>query len=335
MSDGTDLLSVDARGLHCPAGDFHLDPWEPVPTAVITHAHGDHARPGSGVYHCTQATAPLLRHRLEGAEVIGHPPRQPFTLGQAQVSFHPSGHLLGAAQVRVEAAGQVWVFSGDYKRAPDPTCEPFEPVRCDTFITEATFALPIFRWDPPPTVVREIFEWWEQNRRAGRASALFCYALGKAQRVLAELTAFTDRRVFVHGAVEPLVALYREQGVRMLPTEVATTRPRGTSFAGELILAPLSARGAVWMRRFGDRQEAFVSGWMQLRGTRRRRAFDRGFVLSDHADWPALLQTVEDSGAQRILVTHGYAEVLSRYLREKGLEARALATPFQGEAEDP
>jgi len=265
---------------------------------------------------------------------VPHPYGERFLLGTATVSFHPSGHVLGAAQVRVEADGQVWVFSGDYKRAPDPTCAPFEPIRCDTFITEATFALPIFRWEPPQTVLEEIHSWWEHNRQAGRASALFCYTLGKAQRVLAGLAGLTDRKVFVHGAVEPMVELYRQQGVRMLPTEVATTIPRGTSFAGELIIAPLTARGAVWMRRFGERQEAFVSGWMQLRGTRRRRAFDRGFVLSDHADWPALLKTVEETGARRVLVTHGHAEPLARYLREQGLDAQTLVTGYEGEAED-
>lgn len=328
------MLTVDERGLSCPAGGFHLDPWQPVQTAVITHAHGDHARPGSAEYHCASPSVPLLHHRLEGARVLGHPYGERFVLGGATVSFHPSGHLLGAAQVRVEVEGDTWVFSGDYKRAPDPTCAPFEVVPCDTFITEATFALPIFRWDPPEQTSREIFEWWERNREAGRASSLFCYTLGKAQRVLAELLAFTDRPVFVHGAVEGLVAHYRQAGVKMLPTRIATELPKGHAFAGELIIAPLSARGGVWMRRFGERQEAFVSGWMQLRGTRRRRAFDRGFVLSDHADWPALLDTIRETGARRVLATHGYADVLSRYLREQGVDAQPLATPFLGEAED-
>lgn len=329
-----DLLSADDRGLTCSVGGFHLDPWLPVPVAVVTHAHADHARPGAGRYHCAAPSAPLLRHRLEDANVEGHPYGEPFTLGRAQVSFHPSGHVLGAAQVRVESDGQVWVFSGDYKRASDPTCAPFEIVPCDTFVTEATFALPIFRWDPPESTAKEIYDWWEQNRAAGRACALFCYTLGKAQRVLAELAAFTDRPVFVHGAVEAMVEHYRAQGVRMLPTVIATGKPKGHAFAGELVIAPLSARGSVWMRRFGDRQEAFASGWMQLRGTRRRRGFDRGFALSDHADWPALLRTIRETAAMRVLATHGYSEALARYLREQGVEAAALRTPFLGEPEE-
>jgi len=328
------LLEVDATGLFCPAGPFHVDPWEPAPVAVITHAHGDHAREGCGVYHCHPATAALLRHRFPEANVVPHGYSEPFALGGASVSLHPAGHVLGSAQVRIEAGGRVWVFSGDYKRAPDPTCAPFEVVRCDAFFTEATFALPIYRWDPPEATCREIFEWWEHNQAKGRAALLFCYALGKAERILSELAAFTDRRVFIHGALAGLVDAYRAQGVRMLMTEVATELPKGTSFAGELVLAPISARGTLWMRRFGDREEAFASGWMRLRGTRRRRAFDRGFALSDHADWPALLRTVRETGARRVLVTHGYSEPLARYLRETGLDASAVKTRFLGEAED-
>jgi len=208
-------------------------------------------------------------------------------------------------------------------------------VPCDVFVTEATFALPLYRWHDPRAVVGEILAWWDGNRAAGVASVLFAYAMGKAPRILAELARIADpaRTVQVHGAVEALVALYREAGVRMLPTVHVGEKSRGRSFAGELILAPPAAGGSTWMRRFGPHQTAFASGWMRVRGTRRRKGFDRGFVLSDHADWPALLRTIEETGARRVLVTHGYADELARYLGEKGYAAAALPTPYQGESE--
>jgi putative mRNA 3-end processing factor len=227
----------------------------------------------------------------------------------------------------------VWVVSGDYKRASDPTCAPFEPVRADVFVTEATFALPIYRWPEPAAVAAEVLAWWERNRQVGVASLLFCYAMGKAQRLLAELARVTDRTVLVHGAVAEMTELYRRQGVPLLATARVAEMPPRRSYAGELILAPLSAGGTPWVRRFGDRQTALASGWMRVRGTRRRKGYDRGFVLSDHADWPALLRTIEESGAERVLATHGYSEELARYLRERGRDAGALATHFEGEAD--
>jgi putative mRNA 3-end processing factor len=327
------LLPSTASGLSCEPGGFYVDPWAPAEVAVITHVHGDHLHPGSGRYVCAAASAPFLRKRM-GPEVpvTAVPYGEQVTLGHTAVSFHPAGHVLGSAQVRIEAGGEVWVVSGDYKRAPDPTCAPFEVVPCDVFVTEATFGLPIYRWDEPGQVVAEIFEWWEANRKAGEASLLFCYAMGKAQRILAELARLTDRTVLVHGAVESLAALYREAGVPMLPTLPVAEAPRRRSYAGELILAPPSAGGTPWVRRFGARETAFASGWMRVRGTRRRRGFDRGFALSDHADWPGLLRTIEETGARRVLVTHGYSEELARFLRERGLEAEAVATAFEGEA---
>jgi putative mRNA 3-end processing factor len=330
----TPLLRTDDCGLFCEAGGFHIDPWRPVPRAVISHAHGDHARWGSEAYLAASASVPVLRRRLGEARIEGVPFGERVRMGEVTVSFHPAGHVLGSAQVRVEREGEVWVFSGDYKRRADPTCEPFEPVPCHTFITEATFALPIYRWDETPVVAREIFDWWGANREAGRASVLFTYALGKAQRILGELARLTDRTVFVHGSIEPLNECYRQAGIAMLPTRPVSETARGQSFAGELILAPPSAGGSTWMRRFGPASTAFASGWMRVRGTRRRRGFDRGFVVSDHADWPDLLRTFEDVGAERILTTHGYAEPLARYLRERGRSAGTLATPFEGEMED-
>lgn len=334
MTSPSSLLRVDDCGLYCAAGGFHIDPWRPVPRAVISHGHGDHARPGSGAYLAAASGVPILERRLgPEARIEGVPFGAPVRIGDVTVSFHPAGHILGSAQVRVEHRGEVWVFSGDYKRAPDPSCEPFEPVRCQTFITEATFGLPIYRWGDTAAVAREILAWWDEGRAAGRASVLFCYALGKAQRILAALAPLTDRPVWVHGTVEPLTECYRRAGVAMLPTRRVAETTRGQSFAGELILAPPSAGGSTWMRRFGPASTAFASGWMRVRGTRRRRGFDRGFEVSDHADWPDLLHTIAETGAERVYTTHGSTEPLARYLRERGLDAGVLPTPFEGEGE--
>jgi putative mRNA 3-end processing factor len=326
------MLQETAEGLYCPAGDFFIDPWLPVRRAVITHAHGDHARPGSGAYLCTGSCAPLLARRFgEDATIDSLPYGQSIALRGVRVSFHPAGHVLGSAQVRLESVEGVWVVSGDYKRAADPTCEAFEPLTCDTFVTESTFGLPIYQWDPTHTIVAEVMEWWQQNAERGLTSVLFCYALGKAQRVLAELSRVTDRRVFVHGMMLSMIEAYAERQITMLPVTPLTDLPRGSSFAGELVLAPLSARGTPWMRRLGEISDAFISGLMRVRGVRRQRAFDRGFVLSDHADWPALLQTIAETGASRVLTTHGHAEPLARYLREQGLQSHAIRTAWEGE----
>ncbi len=326
------MLIETAQGLYCPDGDFHIDPWAPVARALITHAHGDHARVGSAAYLCTDQCAPLLRRRFGSEAVIesigyGHT----LTLGSTRVSFHPAGHILGSAQIRIEGAGGVWVASGDYKTAADPTCAPCEPVVCDTFITESTFALPIYRWDPVATVIADIVSWWASNRAGSLTSILFCYTLGKAQRLLAELARATDRPVLVHGMMVPMIDAYRAAGVAMLATQTLIDRPRGTSLAGELVLAPLSARGTPWMRRLGDLSDALTSGLMRVRGVRRQRAYDRGFVLSDHADWPALLDTITAAGAGRVIATHGHAEALARFLREQGLDASVMRTAWEDE----
>lgn len=324
------LITVTSRGLYCPAGDFYIDPWQPVQTAVITHAHGDHLRHGSARYILARPGAAIASHRLGSADIAALDYDARVAIGTTTVSLHPAGHILGSAQVRIEHQGRTWVVSGDYKRQPDPTCTPFEPVECDVFISEATFALPVYRWPSTPEVAQEIARWWLANRERGIASVLFCYALGKAQRVLAELRAFTGETVYTHGAVEALTAIYRSAGVQMLPTLSATTE-RKTDYRGALILAPPSAAGTPWMRRFGEHSSGFCSGWMRVRGDRRRHGYDRGFVISDHADWPALLDTCLASRAKRILLTHGYSDALARFLNERGVEAGALATAFGAE----
>lgn len=327
----SDLVILRPEGMYCPAGDFHIDPWRPVPRAVITHGHGDHARIGMGEYHCTSASLPILRWRLGEQALHAHAEGEQFILGDAVVSLHPAGHVLGSAQVRIESGGQVWVASGDYKRQPDPTCAPFEVVPCDTFITEATFGLPVYRWPLTSEVAAEISEWRRECAAQGEAAVLLCYALGKAQRILAELMRYETQPALLHGAIAAGVEVYRQAGIAMLATEPVAEQSKGVDFAGQLILAPPSAAGSAWMRRFRKAQLGFASGWMRIRGNRRRRNYDRGFVVSDHADWPDLLRTIEQTGARRVIATHGNTDALIRVLRERGVAAEAFRTDFGDE----
>ena len=332
----SEVITLKKEGLYCPAGDFYIDPWKPVPRAVITHAHADHARPGSKHYYAARSGVGLLKQRLgESISIEGHEFGEQVKLGDAIASFYPAGHVLGSAQIRVEVGGEVWVISGDYKCDDDSSCEAFQPVPCDVFITEATFALPIYRWDPIEEVMDQLMRWWAANAAAGKASAVFCYALGKAQRLLAEIGRRTDRPIYVHGAVDTLLPAYRDAGIELAATIPVLDKAKGESFAGELVIAPPSAFGSPWMQRLGNCGTAFASGWMRVRGHRRRRGFDQGFVMSDHADWPGLLQTIEATGAKKVFATHGYSDTLARYLtEEKGLEAEPLETLFEGEGDD-
>jgi putative mRNA 3-end processing factor len=320
------LIRLTPQGLYCAAADAWIDPWRPVPRALITHAHADHARPGCGRYWAAEPGEGVLRRRLgRGIRLDPLPYGEEIRIGDAQVSFHPAGHVLGSAQIRLEADGERWLVSGDYKRDADPTCAPFEPVRADVMITEATFGLPVYRWQPGAEVARQIEAWWRQAPQ--RPSLLFCYAFGKAQRVLAELHAIGVREeVLLHGAVESLMPAYRQRQIAMVPTRPVSSLPRGEPLAGRLVLAPPSAYRSAWMKRFRLPQTAFVSGWMAVRGARRRRGYGRGFVMSDHADWPGLLRSVRECGAQQVYVTHGQGEGLARYLREEeGIAAAPLA----------
>jgi putative mRNA 3-end processing factor len=305
--------------LYCPPGDFYIDPLRPVDRAVITHAHADHARSGSGHYLASRASLPLLRHRLGArAQLASLGWSEPIRIKDTRVSLHPAGHILGSAQVRIEHRGRVAVAAGDYKRAPDPTTPQFEVLACDEFVSEATFGLPVYRWPAIGRVVDELLDWWQQCQAEQRPAVLFCYALGKAQRLLAELAPFTGRTVWLHGAMVPLTEIYRQQGVKMPPTRPFSEWPRKQPPKGELIIAPPSAAGSPWMRRLRGASTAFASGWMRIRGNRRRRGYDRGFILSDHADWPDLVRSCEETGAERIHIHHGNGEALASYLSKKG-----------------
>lgn len=330
----SELLQVNDNGIYCAAGDFYIDPWRPVPRAVVTHAHSDHARWGCQSYLTTFEGRGVLARRM-GVDAVIETVRygQAVTIGGATVSLHPAGHILGSAQVRVESKGDVWVVTGDYKIEPDPTCTPWEPVPCRTLVSECTFGLPIYRWSDSRLVFAEIDDWRRRNRDQGRVSVLFGYSLGKAQRLLAGIDP-TLGPIYCHGSVQALNADYRAAGISLPPTEYAGTYDRKKAEAGALVVAPPSALGSSWMRRFGEVSTAFASGWMVVRGTRRRRNVDKGFVLSDHVDWPGLEIAVKESGAERILFTHGSTYAASRYFTDKGIDASALQTEYSGEAEE-
>jgi putative mRNA 3-end processing factor len=327
------MVVVRKEGLYCVPGDFYIDPWRPVDRAVITHAHGDHARWGHRHYLASDASVGILKSRL-GADINidGLAYGERVVHKGVAISLHPAGHVLGSAQVRMEHEGEVWVASGDYKVEPDKTCAPFEAVRCHTFITESTFGLPIYRWDPQQEVFDEINRWWRRNADEGRTSVLYAYAFGKAQRVLSGLDTSIGP-IVCHGAVEPLNRVYREGGIELPDTRLVSETGK-EEMKRALVLAPPSAAGSTWTRRFGDYSDAFASGWMLLRGARRRRGVDRGFVLSDHADWPGLLGAIEATGAQQVVVTHGSIPVMVRWLRQIGLDAKAFDTEYGDEDDE-
>ncbi len=328
----TSILQVTDSGLYCEAGKFFVDPWKPVDRAVITHAHADHACRGCGRYLTSKEGERVLRVRMdEGAVIDTLDYGEKRTIEGVSVSLHPAGHILGSSQVRIEQKGYVLVVSGDYKVEPDPTCSTFEPVKCHAFLTESTFGLPIYRWASQADTFAEINSWWRSNREAGRASLLFAYALGKSQRLLAGLDAEIGP-IYLHGAVTRLTRAYRETGIALPPTTYAKeATAKSGNWGGAMIVAPPSAHGTPWARRFGAASTGLASGWMRIRGARRRRSVDRGFVLSDHADWPGLLATIEATGAETVWITHGYSAVLARWLRERGTDAQIVPTRYEGE----
>ena len=331
-----DLLESTNDGLFCAPGNFHIDPWRPTDFAIITHAHSDHTRWGSRHYLASESSREVLRERLgPEAHIETLKYGEVLTRNGVQLSLHPAGHILGSAQVRVEYRGEVWVVSGDYKAQADPTCAPIEPVRCHTFVTESTFGLPIYDWADPSTVAREINAWWLSNQQRGWTSVLFAYSLGKAQRLLSIIDPSIGP-ILAHGATCRMLGAYDRAGVTLPHVQYASPE-NAKAFRGRaLVIAPISAHGSPWMKKFQPASTASASGWMQIRGTRRRMALDRGFVISDHADWDSLVSVIRATAAERVLVTHGYTEVLSRWLAENGWNASVLPTPYLGEIEgDP
>ncbi len=325
------LLSFNDCGIYCEQAGVYIDPWKKVEKALITHGHSDHARYGHKSYLCHPVTAPIMRARM-GADLnittmdVGGS----VSINGVQFSFHPAGHIPGSVQVRVEYKGEVWVVTGDHKRHTDGISDPFEPVRCHTFITECTFGLPIYRWPEPSQVFAEINAWWRRNAENGICSIISAYSLGKAQRVLKGLD-LSIGPVLTHGAVQNMNNVLRETGLDLPFTEQVTQDTPKEKFRKALVITPGSALGSPWVNKMKPYSTAMASGWMQLRGWRRRSALDKGFVLSDHADWDALLLAIRETGAERIITTHGYTDIFSEYLKSIGFDACAEDTEFAGE----
>ena len=327
------LIEFTEKGLCCPQGQFYVDPWKPVPKAVITHAHSDHARWGHQNYLCHHYTKPLLQLRLgdNPYESIGWD--QTVFLNGVKVSLHPAGHMIGSSQVRIEYNGEVWVVSGDYKTENDGISGAFEPVRCNTFITESTFGLPIYNWKPQAEIYQNIKDWIIGNCEAEKTSVLIAYSLGKAQRLLQPI-AETGRRIFLHGAVWNAHQALLSAGWKLPEVERVWQDAPKDIYRGHVVIAPSSAESSPWIKRFTPYAIGICSGWMQVRGNVRRKNADAGFVLSDHADWKGLLQTIKATTAEKVFVTHGFQSAFSRYLNETGIAAAEVKTEFGGEEDN-
>ena len=321
------LLRLTAAGLYCARGGFHVDPWSPVARAVITHAHGDHAVKSSRCYLAAEPGRLILQHRMgPRAPIQALAYGESVDLDGVRVSLHPAGHILGSSQVRVEHQGEVWVVSGDYKVAPDSTCSPFEPVRCDTFITESTFGHPHYRWDPQSITFRGIEDWWRNNQAQGRASLLYAYSLGKAQRLLAGLDGQIGP-VYAHPLIEQTNEIYRQSGIPLPSTRSLTSDTITADWPRSLVLLPPASRWEQGLTLQGHYSAAFASGWMVLPTEPRKRGVEQGFPLSDHADHGELLSAISATGAQRVLVTHGYIEEFVATLKCLGYDAAPMKTP--------
>ena len=329
------LLTFNTNGIYCARADVYIDPWKPVKRALITHAHADHARPGHQHYLAHKDAVPIMRYRLgDQINIEGIDYGEKKLINGVEISYHPAGHIPGSAQIRLSCKGEVWVVSGDYKLQSDPFAEAFEPVQCHHFITESTFGLPVYQWPDPEKVFGEIRHWWSRNREQGRTSVIGAYSLGKAQRVIEGLSEYIPR-IYTHGAIENTNEVLRQQGVPVSETIRITDEVNGHETEGALVICPPGAIGSAWMRKLGPVSTAFCSGWMLLRGTRRRRAADRGFVLSDHADWEGLNRAVKATRAENVYVTHGYKDIFAQWLNEShGINARVVDTLFEGESVD-
>jgi putative mRNA 3-end processing factor len=329
-----DFLEYTPQGLYCIPGDFHIDPQSPVERAVVTHAHSDHARWGCKKYLAAKPCEQLLRLRMSPeAEFRFVPYGETLTVGGVRVSFHPAGHILGSAQIRLEYQGQVGLITGDYKLGTDPTCEAWQPIRCHWMISESTFGLPIYRWPSQESVFQSINQWWQESREEGKCCLLYAYAIGKSQRLLAGLDPAIGR-IYCHGAVEKGNEAYRRTGIALPETTYVGSVAGKHDWRGAMVVAVPSVHGTPWVKKFGRCSTAIASGWMAVRGARRRRSVDRGFVLSDHVDWPSLLTAIDACNPETVWLTHGYTASVARYFVEQGRDARVLDSRGRSEVDE-
>lgn len=331
MTVSTNALIINSKsGLYCPQGDFYIDPMRPVRRALITHAHSDHARAGSSSYLTAESGLRVLKTRIGSkASIETIPYGKSLNVDGVGVSFHSAGHVLGSSQIRLEYQGQVWVVSGDYKTQKDPTCEEFEQLRCDCFISESTFALPVYQWPSPAEVQLSMNSWWEENRKSGLASVLYAYSFGKAQRLLAMMDPSIGP-VYVHSSIAKINQDYLDSGIKLPDCGSLMRLEKGNGlarnfFKGSILILPPSSSDAENLDALGEYSTAFASGWMRFRKNRRGKNYDRGFVLSDHADWQQLNEVIRNTHAEQVIVTHGYVKQMVRHLQEKGIQARVLS----------
>jgi putative mRNA 3-end processing factor len=327
------LLEFTDRGIYCDKGKFYIDPWKPVDDAVITHAHADHAYFGHKHYLAHHLSKQVLLYRLGDINLQTVEYGEKIMKNGVEVSLYPAGHVIGSAQIRVEYQGEVWVVSGDYKVEDDGISTPFEPVKCHHFISECTFGMPVYQWKPQVQVFNEINSFWRSNLDNGLSTVLVGYSLGKAQRILQNLDLFNGK-VYTHGAIENTNQALRNNGVHLNPTERITFNTLKEEIRKGIVLAPPSSVGSAWMRRFGPYNFGYCSGWMAIRGAKRRRAADRGFILSDHADWDGLISAINATGCEKVYLTHGYTATFTRYLNEIGFDAQEVHTLYGGEEEE-
>ena len=326
------LIDFTDKGLFCPAGGFYLDPWKPVDKAIITHAHSDHARFGSKHYLCHHYTTPILKLRLGENNYQSVEWGETTMINGVNVSLHPAGHIIGSSQVRIEYNGEVWVFTGDFKTENDGLSGAFEPVKCNTFITESTFGLPIYKWKKQSIVYSDIQNWVRNNQEANKASVIIAYSLGKAQRVIEAVSEITDD-IYAHGAVYNVQQTLINAGHPLHAVKKVEADASKSLYRKAVIVAPSGAEGSPWIKRFTPFSLAICSGWMQVRGNARRKNADRGFVLSDHADWDGLLSAVKETEAGKVFVTHGFQAAFSKYLDESGIPAAEVKTAYGDDEE--
>ena len=325
------LITLTSKGLYCEKANVYIDPWRKVDKALITHAHSDHARPGMNSYLAHDLSVDILRHRLGiGINIQGIAYEKPITINGVEITFFPAGHIIGSAQIRLRDKHECWVISGDYNIAYDELIEAFVPVQCDYFVTESTFGIPAFQWPKTQDVINDINAWWQHNQENNQPSIISAYSLGKAQRIIQSID-HSIGPVFTHGAVENINKIFRANGVPLKKTERLYKHDKNL-VNKSLIVCPPGVSDSMWLRNIKNHKFAFASGWMALRGTRRRRNVEKGFVLSDHADWNSLNDAVRQTQASKVYVTHGYTEIFSKWLNENGIESSVLKTLFEGES---